>query len=326
MTTENIVQDYVTAEGISYSSLSRLVDGPKAYLDKDEITGEFLDSGSAVDVLLTEGEDAFHSQFYVMTASKPTSEMMLAYTEEMIATDDRDKAMEASGYKRAVTDEKWEAEGKPYYDAVKASNGRVVLDFEQYQNIQATVNQLKENEFTARYFAEPPSNIDILYQVEHYFDMFYGPNNQYRGIKAKLDIVVVDHDNQIIFPKDLKTTSKNAGYFPASYRKYRYYLQGCLYKLAINNWADKNYPGYKVADFEFIVAQIGAFSEPLIFSMTTEDHNAAFFGANMPSGYYVKGIQDLLLDLDYYESNNKWDYAREVRENNGRIYLDTFNK
>lgn len=334
MTEDQITQntdevDYVTAEGISYSALSRLADGPDSYINKEKITGDFLDNGSAVDILLTEGEDAFHDQFYIMTADKPSSDMMLAYTNTMIETDDPQIAMAASGYKRAVTAEKWEAEGKPYYDAIKAAGNKIVIDFDQNTKIMATVKQLKSNEFTKNFFEKDlPEGIEICYQFTHYWDFKYTSELtgelKTRKTKLKIDILIVNHNIQKIYAKDLKTTGKGTGAFASSYRKYKYYLQEGLYQSGVEDWRDNNYPEYEIEPFEFIVAQIGAYTEPLIFSVSHEEHAYNIYGGETGSGYYIKGVADLLEDLNYYENLDKWIYPKEVLENNGRINIELF--
>jgi hypothetical protein len=311
-------EEYITAPGLSYSSLSRLVDGPQAYLNKTKPTGDFLTTGSAVDVLLTEGEKAFHKQFYVMTATKPSSDMMIAYTECMIATDDRNKAFAASGYKKAVSDTKWEDEGKPFYDAIKAAGNKMVLDFEQYTAVQAVVNQLKDNKYTKQYFSKPPEGIEISYQFIRYFE--------YAGTagKIKVDILVIDHNKKTIRAIDLKTTSKPPRAFIGSYRSYKYYVQGAWFKLGVEEWATQAYPEYTVEDFMFIVAEMGAYHQPLLFTMGEDEHSAAIHGGNSSMGYKIKGINDLLIDLQFYTDSGMWEYPREITENSGKIELDLF--
>lgn len=313
--------DYITAPGISYSSLSRLVDGPQAYLNREKLEGDHLDNGSAVDAILTEGDDSFHKKFYVMTAIKPSSEMMLAYAEEMLISDDHGIAFTVSGYKTAVTPAKWEKEGKPYYDAVKKAQGRIVLSYEQYMLIQSTVNQLKENKYTRGYFDAAPSNVEIIYQFEYYFDI---PHKTPTPAKIKVDILIIDHEKKLIWGKDLKTTSKPPAAFLSSYKNYKYYLQGGLYQMGIKHYARVHHPEYAVVDFEFIVAQMGAFNLPLIFTMSSKEYMASVLGQNTQYGTRIKGIFDLLDDLEYYNSTNMWEYKKEIVENRGRINLNLF--
>ena len=128
----------------------------------------------------------------------------------------------------------------------------------------------------------------------------------------------------IIYGKDLKTTGKPSHAFTSSYRKFKYYLQEGLYQEGIIDWQVENYPDYDVQDFEFIVAQMGAYSEPLIFTVGETEHGYNIYGGETGSGYFIKGIATLLEDLAYYETMNKWDYSKEVIENNGRINLELF--
>jgi hypothetical protein len=338
-------KDYRTAEGISYSSLSRLADGPDSYINKPVIEGDFLDNGSAVDILLTEGDEAFHKEFYIMTENKPSSDMMLAYvnsllshntiklTDEMHAT-----ALADSGYKSSpivptkkdpTGPTKYDKEGKKYFAAVLAAGDKKVLDFEQNAKIRATVNQLRSNPFTAKYFEKDlPDHIEIIYQFTHYWDLKYvdevSGEVKTRKAKLKADILVVDHHAKHIYGKDLKTTGKHTEAFRSSYRTYKYYLQEGLYQEGIIDWAEKNYPEYEVQDFEFIVAQMGAFSEPLIYTVGPTEHGYNLYGGETGSGYFIKGVAGLLEDLEYYESMNAWHYKKEVVENNGRINLELF--
>jgi hypothetical protein len=312
--------DYITAPGISYSALSRLSKGPKAYINKDSPSGDFLSVGSAVDILLTE-EDTFHDLFYVMTAKKPSSDMMLKYVETMIATDDPAQALAASGYKKALSDAKWQTDGLPYYEAIKASEGKTVLSFEQYQQVQAVVNQLKTNTYTAKYFdsGHRPEHVEVMYQFVHYFDYKGKPG------KVKLDLLVIDHKEKTISPLDLKTTGKSVFTFTTSYKSYKYYLQGAWFVLGVKDWADKNYPEYSITGFDFIVAEMAAYNPPLIFEMSKEEIKMAIVGGKSLMGYPIKGVDQLLEDLDYYERTNKWEYPAEIDKSFGRVILNTIN-
>ena len=312
-------QEYITANAISYSALSRLTDGPQAYINKDKPTGDFLSTGSAVDIQLTEPEK-FNELFYVMTTNKPTSDMMLIYTEVMIATDDHAQALAASGYKKAVTDVKWQSDGLPYYKAIKAAKGKTVLSFEQYTQINNVVNQLKENEYTAQYFADEAEvqYDEIQYQFIHYFN--------FNGVpcKIKTDILTIDHTKKEIRGLDLKTTGKSVFAFVASYRSYKYYLQGGLYTAGIKDWASAHYPDYTVLDFEFIVAEMFTKNPPLVFTMTKAETAKALAGGTTSTGYKIKGVTELLADLDYYNETGEWNYPAEIHRNGGKVNLNLF--
>ena len=103
-------------------------------------------------------------------------------------------------------------------------------------------------------------------------------------------------------------------------------MQGGLFQSGIEDFRDNNpdLSEYTIADFEFIVAQIGAYSQPLIFTMDESEYANSIYGGETSSGYYIKGIADLLEDLEYYENSNSWDYPKEVTESNGRIKLELF--
>ena len=74
-------------------------------------------------------------------------------------------------------------------------------------------------------------------------------------LKCMADILVVDHDNMIVQPVDLKTTSYPEYLFYKSFIKWRYWIQAQLYWYIIrqNMDADETYRKYKLLDFQFAV-------------------------------------------------------------------------
>lgn len=312
-------QEYIDHPSISYSSLSRLAQSPKAYKNRTSPSGEALNLGKAVDILLTE-EDIFHDEFYIMTAAKPSSEMMIKYVEAMLEKPDHEYAFEQSGYKKKITEDKWEKEGKSYYDAIKACKGKTVLSYEQYTQCMAVVTQLKTNRYTKRYFihkSKLPDFIEIKWQFIHYFSY------QGNALKVKLDLVVIDHKAKRIIPIDIKTTGKPVMAFKSSYRSYKYYLQGIMYFRGVQNWADEHYPEYTVANFAFLVAEMASYNEPVIFIMSDEDLKTAEEGGTTSTGYEVKGLKQLLYELEQHKNLDMWDYPLEIDLNKGTMMLET---
>ncbi len=75
----------------------------KRRMEGERKESDSLDMGSAVDCLLTGSEEDFHKQFNIFTANKPSSDMMLAYVNTLIETEDHEQALIASGYKADPT-------------------------------------------------------------------------------------------------------------------------------------------------------------------------------------------------------------------------------
>ena len=332
MTTKsiNVVKEYRAKEAINYSSLSALAVSPQAYIARDdrEIIPAFR-KGSAVDCLLTTPDD-FHSDFYVMNVSKMPSEMMMKYIDELFKTDSHEKAHLASGYKlnQERVKEKFDVEGKAYYDGLKDARGKTILSYDEYTHIQMAVNQVKEGDFTKEYFPILSANpigggpIQRLYQFPIYWE------TKGHACKSLLDLLVIDHEKKEIFPIDLKTTGKSALNFRDAFLRWKYYLQAAFYTEAVIFWKNNNSDlvNYKVNNFKFIVVETAGENPPIIYETTDNDLDIGKNGGLDQYGNTIKGFIELIDDLEYHEQSGNWDFPREVYENNGVAILDTMAK
>ena len=323
MTTDtiNIVKEYRKKEAINYSSLSALAVSPQAYIARDDIGNiPAFRKGSAVDCLLTTPDD-FNMEFYVMAIRKPPPTMMLKYVEKLFETGDHDKAYIESGYKSKpeAVKEKYEAEGKEYYQGLKDARGKVILSYDEYEKVQRAVNAVKEGEFTKQYFGRSKAGIDILYQFPIYWE------TEGQACKSLLDIVVIDHKNKEIFPIDLKTTGKSVLNFRSAFMKWKYYLQASFYTDAVTFWKnnDSDLVDYTIKNFKFLVVETMGSNPPMLFLCNDRDLDMGRNGGSDLFGNQIKGYKNLIDDLNYHERTGKWDFPREVYENNGIITLDT---
>lgn len=319
---KNVVQEYRAKEAINYSSLSALATGPQAYIARDQIEEiPAFRKGSAVDCLLTTPDD-FYSDFYVMTINKVPSGMMFKYVEELFRTDSHEQAYAASGYKLKPESikEKFEAEGKEYYTSLKDARGKTILGYEEYNQVQMAVKQVKEGDFTAKYFKKSINeDHKILYQFPIYWEM------EGQSCKSLLDLLVIDHANKEIFPIDLKTTGKSALNFRSAFMKWKYYLQAAFYTEAVNFWKnnDTDLANYTVKNFKFIVVETMGNNAPVIYETSDSD---LFVGRNSGEdqyGNYIKGFIELVSDLNYHEEHGVWDFPKEIYTNHGVAILDT---
>jgi len=321
-TSENVVKEYRKKEAINYSSLSALATSPQAYIARDdrEIIPAFR-KGSAVDCLLTTPDD-FHSDFYVMNVPKMPSEMMMKYIEELFNTEDHGKAYLASGYKlkQEKIQEKFEVEGKAYYDGLKDARGKTILSYDEYTHIQMAVNQVKEGDFTSSYFdGNWGEDTHIMYQYPIYWEI------EKHACKSLLDLLVIDHEKKEIFPIDLKTTGKSALNFRSAFMKWKYYLQASFYTDAVHFWKnnDSDLVDYTIRNFKFIVVETMGENPPVIYEATENDLKIGREGGQDQYGNHIKGYMNLVQDLEYHEKSGNWDFPREVYENNGVAILDT---
>jgi len=315
-------KEYRAHKGINYSLLSSLATSPKGLVAKKKDESYFT-LGSLVDCLCTTPEE-FHNLYYVMTVTKPGSDMMQKYAEEYLATGSHTDALAASGYKSGITtpakgktESKWDIEGVPYYDALVAGKGKLVVSMEEYMQACQMKNILHKNEFTSKYF-----NDSNMFQVPIIWK-YYG-----KECKALLDIIDIDHERKTIRPVDLKTTGKSVLSFSSAYISYKYYLQAAFYTNALV-YAIKNDPSYAiykeyaVLPFQFVVIETGMYNPPHIFEVDDLDMVVAENGGQTANGYEVKGYKQLIEELEYHRTTGQYDYKQDVYENSGVVSLNS---
>jgi hypothetical protein len=262
--------------------------------------------------------DALYANMQKLTyeGTESSPEQIVAQAEQL--------AYEQAGFKRDSLDkvkERFDKEGKEYYKFLMSSKDKIVLSFEQYTKANAAAQILKTNRFTSKFLAENlGENIDRYYQKDSTFE--------YDGIqyKVKLDCIVVDHNTQTIHPIDIKTTSDSPYAFAKSMTRYRYDLQAVIYSHYISTAFAQEHliQNYTIAPFKFIVINVEYPNNPLIWKMSTNDYISAKMGIAGEGG--VRGLFDILADIQWHLDNNVWDYKREVYEKDGELVTNLYDK
>ena len=142
-------------------------------------------------------------------------------------------------------------------------------------------------------------------------------------MKACIDIFRIDHNTKTIYPKDIKTT-RNLYDFYKSVGDYRYDLQSAIYTMAAQAYNQDLLRGeYTVAPFEFVC---GSFEHPgkiLKYTLKHPDMQHILEGGWVGKlGKKYKCVDQLIEDMQWYYAQAKYEYQREVYENNGTINLE----
>lgn len=345
-------KEYRSLELVSYSSLSKLADSPQSY-KAEQSRGDFQSPamilGSVVDMLLTQPE-RFDEEVYVMTADKPNSDMMLKYAEVFAQTGNSTTAHQESGFKLGpeAVYKKFEKEGRAYYDALLAGQGKMIIGADDMFTANNLVNQLTSNRFTKGYFISDSPDVELRFQVTIVWNVQYQPveggDPRTRQVKSMLDVVHIDHANRMITPIDLKTGGEG---FMKSYWKYKRYLQASLYTdaLLFVDWQSTlQLHEYEIRPLKFIFVDTNLRNAPMIYSSTELDIVAGREGVNYlePIGGKVagqgldsiawgdlsqikrKGYRRLIAELDWHERNDQWDYTYEDFQNMGERQINAF--
>jgi hypothetical protein len=177
------------------------------------------------------------------------------------------------------------------------------LSQEVYEKILEIVDSLHNNQFTQSFFSTDRG--ECLTQLEIFWD-YHGVN-----LKSKLDIVLVNKEDKTIQPIDVKTTD-NPRKFKDIFERFRYNFQAAAYTLALKEWIiqNKEYEGFKILPFTFIVEGVKYTGSPLIYEISEETMNKSFTEFDIACEKYL-----------FHTSNNLWDYSMEDYHNYGTVKL-----
>ena len=260
---------YRADEAYSYSKIAKFHrEGFEkiASLD-DKVESPSLLFGSIVDTLLTDGQEAFDERFLVAVFPElKDSEIaviktIFSKTDGLITWNKLTNDIIVSSIDECKFQPNWRPEtrlkvikekGEEYYNLMVLAKDKTLISSEMYADAQACVDLLKTSDATKWYFQEDnpfDDSIERLYQLK-----FKG---EYEGIPLRImaDLILVDHENKIIYPCDLKTSYKAEWNFYKSFVEWMYYHQANLYAEVIrqNIAKDEYFKDFKIADYRFIV-------------------------------------------------------------------------
>ena len=332
---------------LSFSSLNLLDYSPVFYrehiLNPKEEDTTFFRKGAAVDCMLTE-PDKFKNRYAVSTLEVPggmMGEFIKTYIHFIIQKDlskeyqkrkryedvVRKAAYDNSGFKIKYESviKKFEApEIQEYVNFTLDNIDKTILSVEEHTQTINMVNMLTSSEYTSKYFTTAGPLQDITNQLE--FEMEYTTDlGKDYIIKGIIDKVIIDHHNKTIQAVDLKTTGKSVYNFEISYIKYAYYRQAAIYTKFLEQKMLTQYPGYEIKPFLFIVIETACNNPPLIFKISSEDLKVGWNGGvSVYTNKKVKGVTELIKEVEWHQDTNNWEIKKEIEENSGIINLNQF--
>lgn len=261
---------YRADSALSYSTLAKYERSGFNDLEHlfDKVETPSLTFGSAVDSIITDGQEGFDKRFMIAEIpSIPDSiikiikslfeEFNQSYrTLDNIPNEEVIRVANTFNYQT-----NWKPEtrakvikekGLEYYNLLYVAENRTILDTSTYQDVCNAVKALEESGSTKYYFQKDnpfEPNIERLYQLKF--------KASFNGIdyRCMMDECIVLHDKKLIIPIDLKTSSHTEWDFYKSFLDWSYMIQARLYAriLKANIEKDDYFKDFTIANYRFIV-------------------------------------------------------------------------
>lgn len=281
-------ETYREDSALSYSTLATYERGGFNCLDGlyDKKESPALTFGSAVDALITGGQQEFDERF-IVAEFPPLSDKAIKIIRELYADNHivcrgfdnipEEKVLEKialyeywNNCKAETKLSKLKAEGvADYYDLMQLAEGKTILSSELYTDVLNSVRALKESPATREFFCDDNPFDD---SIEHLYQLKFKATLNGINYRCMSDLLVVDYEHKVINPVDLKTSSHNEWEFFKSFTQWDYQIQARLYWRIIRTNLDKDpyFKDFVLADYRFIVVNKATLT-PLVwlFPQTT---------------------------------------------------------
>lgn len=262
-------EQYREDTALSYSTLAKYERGGFEILPKlfDKVESPSLTFGSAVDAIITGGQQEFEDRFMVADMPQLSDTMLKIANSLFEKYGDQYSTLEEmpSEYIKSIADEfdygkswkldtvanKVRTECSYYYSLKFLAGDKTILSTNVNIDVQNSVRALKESKATRWIFQDddPFSNVHRYYQLKF--------KSTLNGVdyRCMMDCVIVDYDNKIIYPYDLKTSSHKEYDFYKSFIDWNYQIQAKLYWRILRDNLDRDdyFKDFKLADYRFVV-------------------------------------------------------------------------
>ena len=315
-------------------------------LDANSTQTESMLIGSVVDTILLHETGAFEREYHIQSIpedkipsdkEQEIAQAVLAHMKEKgiktfpeVSDEDLLAILDAKHWQP-----KWKTETRlakireaiaDYIEELIKAEGKIVITKTQYEAAMLAVSRLREHPMTRHLFQrsdlELRQRVTVYYQLPVYWEEEVKQKEEDEPVdvkcKALLDMLVIvrDEEGRILSAQgvDLKTTSLDARFFPASLRKFRYDIQAMFYEHAIEKFFKMIAGGMaketKIKPFQFaVVSTAPKPSMPvMLYTRNNEIAMTGWMGIdyydNMLVKHRVIGYEELLKRLAYYRMNN----------------------
>lgn len=275
--------EYRADPALSYSTLAKFAREGFNNLDTlfDKVETPSLTFGSAVDALITGGQEEFDKNFLVAEfppLTESVEKMVKALFAEFGVTHSSLASIpdvEIIGRTEMLKYQlNWKPEtrakvikeqGSEYYSLLYIAQDKTIISTSLKEQIDNAVTALRTSPATSMYFAEGDS-------LERNYQLKFKATLEGVNYRCMADLLIVDHQNKVVYPVDLKTSSHAEWDFYESFLQWRYDIQARLYWRIIrhNMDMDEEFRDYKLEPYRFIVVNKKTLT-PLVWKFADTD-------------------------------------------------------
>lgn len=330
-----------------YKFYKKFVEKDPAYqLDEES---ESLILGSLVDMLVTGTEHDYNEKFDSISSKRGSGQMWdfgekLWILTQLALNEDGELTREFSDIaKEAFNSVKYDKKGneiafkgkdllfalnsfensdvEELYKERRNKSGKTIVTMFETQRAENIVERLKSTPRTAEILSRHSTkNFDVIYQLPCEFTVEGLP------MKSKLDIVHIDHINKTIQPYDLKVSHLISNFGYAYWIKNKYYIQEGIYNCALISFQEgrKDLLEYTILPMIFIVADPSNLSMPILWKSSVDNASIAYNGAEGRNGYRIRGVKELIRELQWAQETGNWTTSKDVVDNDGILNIKPF--
>jgi len=320
-------KEYRDLPALSSHYIMRFADnGIGAFRKLEEKDSKALSLGTAVDTYLLD-KDSFYKD-YVVIPEKPTAALGVLY--------DYIKDAWYPSYKEIPNKEKLSEISTllDLWKSTKDSAKRLANFTDDFMNLISLIptfeNKIPITEddelfikSSAMYLERNLSNelfSEDKFRINHF--QIVRDIHEFGLCKCEIDQLEVDFNKKLITITDIKTGEEPAHEFEKAFYKYKYWIQSGFYKhLVADLLCEHPELQYFSVKCKYIYISKNQSDNPVIWDLSNQWYHNAMYGWKSTSGYFNKGIYDLVDEITWHVNNQKFDYPREVYENNCRYVL-----
>jgi len=295
--------------------------------------------GKLVETILMEPEE-FDNRFYLSACLSTPTGLMLEFVEALYrqtrdCTDESGKvtrpmdelledAYKESGFKikyEAVINKFVASDAEIYYNEIRKvrTNNLTVVNSTEITIAEKIVETLKTSYITAPIInLVSSSRYTVVNQMQ-----VEGYTIDGLPFKSMIDKCIIDHNEKVIKPYDLKCTWSVENFYEEYYLYRRAYIQAYLYyqaMLHLTTDVESEYYGYRVEYLKFIVCDSSNYYQPLIYTLNIDDMLDAYKGFTHKGRTYP-GVGELISALSWCISSNTWDISHKNYLSNGIVNI-----